>query len=119
MKIQKTFFTQKSKSDQKRLRLAITLGDPAGIGPEVLLKALADPEIAINCELTVIGTRSLLQNTYTHLRQQALNNGDELVDPDQLTILDIGLEASIQRQIAIGVGNAASGEASFSYLERE
>jgi 4-hydroxythreonine-4-phosphate dehydrogenase len=26
-------------------RLAITLGDPAGIGPEVILKALADPSI--------------------------------------------------------------------------
>ena len=26
-----------------RLRLALTGGDPAGIGPEVLLKALVDP----------------------------------------------------------------------------
>ena len=28
-----------------RPRLAVTLGDPAGIGPEVVLKALADPEL--------------------------------------------------------------------------
>src|SRR5262245_6860427 len=27
-----------------RLRLALTQGDPAGIGPEIVLKALADPE---------------------------------------------------------------------------
>src|SRR5260221_12105005 len=26
------------------MRLALTLGDPAGIGPEVVLKALADPD---------------------------------------------------------------------------
>ena len=27
------------------LPLAITLGDPAGIGPEVVLRALADPDL--------------------------------------------------------------------------
>ncbi|HEY9603057.1 MAG TPA: 4-hydroxythreonine-4-phosphate dehydrogenase PdxA [Allocoleopsis sp.] len=118
MKIEKTFVTKKSHSLRTRPRLAITLGDPAGIGPEVLLKALADPEMATNCELTVIGTRSLLQDTYTQLRQQSLEQGDELVDPNQLSILDIELDASTQRQIAIGVGNAASGEASFAYLDK-
>ncbi|NEQ31103.1 MAG: 4-hydroxythreonine-4-phosphate dehydrogenase, partial [Leptolyngbya sp. SIO4C5] len=29
-------------TSSRRPRLAITLGDPAGIGPEVVLKALAD-----------------------------------------------------------------------------
>jgi len=31
--------------------LAITLGDPAGIGVEVILKALADGEIRKNCDV--------------------------------------------------------------------
>jgi 4-hydroxythreonine-4-phosphate dehydrogenase len=118
MKTEKTFVTKKSHSMPKRPRLAITLGDPAGIGPEVLLKALADPEMATNCDFTVIGTRSLLHDTYTQLRQPVQEQRDRLVDPSELSILDIELDASIRRQIAIGVGNAASGEASFAYLDK-
>ena len=30
---------------KKLPRLAITLGDPSGIGPEVILKVLADPAL--------------------------------------------------------------------------
>jgi len=117
MKTAKTFFTEKPSSQQSRPRLAVTLGDPAGIGPEVLLKALADSQVTSNCELTVIGTRSLLQATYTQL-QQTLKEGETLAEPDLLSILDIELESSVERQITTGVGNAASGEASFAYLEK-
>jgi 4-hydroxythreonine-4-phosphate dehydrogenase len=38
-----------------RARLAITLGDPRGIGPEVVRKALADPRVREAVEPTVIG----------------------------------------------------------------
>jgi 4-hydroxythreonine-4-phosphate dehydrogenase len=36
-------------------RLAITLGDPAGIGPEIVFKALRDPRIRRVCEPIVLG----------------------------------------------------------------
>lgn len=51
--------SQPITNSSKQLRLAIAMGDPAGIGPEVILKALADSSIKENCTLTVIGTRSL------------------------------------------------------------
>jgi len=35
--------------------IAITMGDPAGVGPEVIAKALADPEIPRICRPLVIG----------------------------------------------------------------
>lgn len=114
MKTGTTFFT--NKLDQhSRPRLAVTLGDPAGIGPEVVLKALVDPEVTANCEVTLIGTRSLLQSTYTQLRHLG---SSEIVDPDRLSILDLELESAVERQITTGSGNAASGEASFAYLEK-
>jgi 4-hydroxythreonine-4-phosphate dehydrogenase len=97
-----------------RPRLALTLGDPAGIGPEVILKALADPQVTQNCDITIIGSKSQLVKTYNQLRHKGVNT---LVDPDELTILDVQLESEIERQINIGTGNAASGEASFAYLE--
>lgn len=99
---------QPSQKSSQYPHLAITLGDPAGIGPEVVLKALADPSMPKNCQITVIGSRSHLEKTYQQLRQSSV-----LVDPDKLSILDIPLE----KEITLGKGNAASGEASFRYLE--
>jgi len=36
-------------------RIAITLGDPAGIGPEIVSKALRDPRVRKSCEPIVLG----------------------------------------------------------------
>ena len=38
-----------------RPRLAVTLGDPRGIGPEVAAKAMADEHVRARCELVVVG----------------------------------------------------------------
>lgn len=42
-------------------KIAITLGDPAGVGGEVILKALADPEITSSADLIVVGDRGAIQ----------------------------------------------------------
>lgn len=42
-------------------KIAVTLGDPNGIGPEVVIKALRDPEIRRSCEILIIGSRSVLR----------------------------------------------------------
>lgn len=41
----------------RRPRLAITLGDPRGIGPEIVDEALADPAIQALAEYEIVGTR--------------------------------------------------------------
>ena len=38
-----------------KVRLAMTVGDPRGIGPEVVSKALADPEVSERCDIVVLG----------------------------------------------------------------
>ena len=38
-----------------RPRLAVSLGDPRGIGPEIVRAALADPELGRECELVLVG----------------------------------------------------------------
>ncbi len=90
--------------------LALTLGDPAGIGPEIVLKALADPEIRSLAPITVVGDRSILVSTYETLGDQSL---EDLRDPEEISILDPQTQLSIQT----GVGDARSGEASFTYLK--
>lgn len=97
--------------------LALTLGDPAGIGSEVILKALADPSVGENYNITVVGSRSLLEESYHQLRSLPHVNHSDLVDPANLLILDIPLDKTTKSQIQLGKGNAASGEASFTYLQ--
>lgn len=95
-------------------RLALTLGDPAGIGPEVILKALADASLSRICEITLIGTRQLWEKTYFSLRSLANFNSEQLVDLDTISYIDVPADIA---KIDLGTGNAASGAASFSYLE--
>lgn len=40
-----------------RPSLAITLGDPRGVGPEVVSAALADPAVAQSCQAVLVGPR--------------------------------------------------------------
>jgi 4-hydroxythreonine-4-phosphate dehydrogenase len=41
-----------------KTRLAMTVGDPRGIGPEVVTKALADPRVGERCDIVVVGPES-------------------------------------------------------------
>ena len=42
-------------------RIAIALGDPAGIGPEIALKAALDPTVRTICHPVLFGERSVLE----------------------------------------------------------
>lgn len=88
----------------------MTLGDPAGIGPEVVLKALADKTIVADCQISIFGNRSVLVQTYTQLCSQA----QVAAKPDEFEIVEV--ETGDDRFIP-GVGNTLSGAASFAYLE--
>jgi 4-hydroxythreonine-4-phosphate dehydrogenase len=92
--------------------LAVTLGDPAGIGPEVILKALADQSLTSECHITLIGHRKILQQTYEKLHSIS----SSLAIPDDLNILEVELNENCHK-ITPGIGNIASGAASFAYLE--
>jgi 4-hydroxythreonine-4-phosphate dehydrogenase len=89
----------------------VTLGDPAGIGSEVVLKALADPEIKKACDITIIGNRQLLRRAYQQIQPRS---SEALASPDDIQILDLPTEVN---GIDFGQPSAASGAASFAYLE--
>jgi 4-hydroxythreonine-4-phosphate dehydrogenase len=96
-------------------RLAVTLGDPAGIGTEVVLKAAIDRSLA-DYDLTVVGNLELLLDRYQQLRQQ-IPAEIELANPADLNIIDVPLDRLIRQGVKIGQGNAASGAAGFAYLD--
>jgi 4-hydroxythreonine-4-phosphate dehydrogenase len=76
-------------------RIAITVGDPAGVGPEIAIKALAGPEIRELADWIVIGDRIALESAaaaasidlssipFTHLEVGALG-GVQSFKPGQL-----------------------------------
>ena len=92
------------------IRLALTLGDPASIGPEIVLKALADRAALPAADIVIVGNRNVLERTYQNLKDRA---NAPLANPETLDILDIPLGANSQPS----QGNAATGAASFAYLE--
>lgn len=66
----------------KQLTCAITMGDPAGIGPEVILKALADKKIQRLADFLVIGNSQIFKKT-AQISKIDLNNL-------KINFLDIG-----------------------------
>jgi 4-hydroxythreonine-4-phosphate dehydrogenase len=96
--------------------LVIALGDPAGIGAEVVLKALADPALSQSCQITLVGNRTLLRQAYEQFAPVAA-----VIDPDRLpahiSLLEVPIAPDDLAQIKLGNGNAASGAASFRFLE--
>lgn len=77
-------------------RIAITMGDPAGIGPEIVLKALLDPAAAA-ARLVVIGDADLLARTAAslHLPLEVRRVAEPTEAPDApdgtVAVIDPGL----------------------------
>ncbi len=64
-----------------RPRLALTVGDPAGIGPEIVLRALASPRRPTDVDLRVYGPRAALVERAQRFGLPPLDESDvELVD---------------------------------------
>jgi 4-hydroxythreonine-4-phosphate dehydrogenase len=106
--------TMQFKHKSNPLKLALPMGDPAGIGPEVLLKALKHA-LAAAVNLTIFGDRTAFWQTYQaieRVRGTAFVQ-QHLVDPDSLTIETV---TSIT-DITLGQESAASGQASFAALK--
>ncbi len=99
----------------RKPRLVMTLGDPSGIGPEVVLKTLSDPKFERQTDITVIGDRTHLQRTYTQLKSAAPQASFR--DPDSLTFIDIAASEDITSGLVSGVGNSSSGEIGFRTLQ--
>jgi len=101
-----------------RQPLAITIGDPAGIGPEVVLKALANLDFEPD-RFILVGHRSQLRDTA--LRLQSTN---PVLDRNRLerhletwTIVEPALPCD-HTAIQLGQESAIGGAASFAYLNR-
>jgi 4-phospho-D-threonate 3-dehydrogenase / 4-phospho-D-erythronate 3-dehydrogenase len=104
-------------------RIAITMGDPAGIGPEVCLHLLADRQIATECVPVLFGDAGILQRVAeaTNLPLNApvishdrwLSNWDQIDGP---CIVD--LQTLAASSVQPGVVGATTGRAGYTYVDR-
>jgi len=100
-------------------RIAITMGDPAGIGPEVVLKAVAEEEIQRVCIPVIIGDAQLLAHT---ARKLDLQSGYEIVRqdealPEELSEPVIFHLDNINGVIEPGIESGPAGKAAGGYIE--
>ncbi len=62
------------------MRIAITMGDPAGIGPEIILKALGCEGIYAHCKPVIYGDRAWMQQTASLLPHCEIEPGEVRVN---------------------------------------
>src|SRR5438105_14858017 len=101
-----------------RPRIGITMGDPAGIGPEVVLKAVAEDEIQSVCVPVIIGDAQLLAH---NARTLDLQCGYEIVRyderlPDRLSDPIIFHLDNIQGHVEPGIESGDAGKAAAGYI---
>jgi len=100
--------------------LGVTLGDPAGIGIEVTLKAVTRPELRERCRLLLIGEACQVARQLAFAGEGvALHTvrapAQARWQPRAIDVLDIGVLAE---PLAPGELAASGGEAAFRALER-
>jgi 4-hydroxythreonine-4-phosphate dehydrogenase len=101
--------------------IVITMGDPAGIGPEVTLKALRSVEVWEAARPLVVGDATVLQRVARtieldlplHAIRDASEAAFDAASPDVLHLGNVDLDA-----LEPGTVSAASGQASVDYIRR-
>jgi 4-hydroxythreonine-4-phosphate dehydrogenase len=95
------------------------MGDPAGIGPEVVLKAVAEEEIRRICIPIIIGDAQLLAHTARTLDLQSgydiVRKGEPI--PESLTEPIIYHLDNVPGLIEPGIESGAAGKAAAGYIE--
>jgi 4-hydroxythreonine-4-phosphate dehydrogenase len=105
----------------RKPRIAITLGDPRGIGPEVVAKALGQDSLYEICSPFVLGDVKVLQRNIETLRLglKVKQMGDEIrSDPVPGVIPVLSLSDLLPAGGPGDIRPEEGGRASFVYLER-
>ena len=99
--------------------IAITMGDPAGIGPEVTAKALMDRQVYEKCRPFVVGSAAAMDDALRLIGSRESTHVAHSVDevlatPDAIDVLD--LELLNYGEINQGQVSAAAGKASVEWV---
>lgn len=100
--------------------IAITMGDPSGVGPEIIVKSFRDKNIYNNCNPFVIGDLKMIKRalkvTNVDLDVNCITNpGEAKSQYGSIDIIDLNL---VSEDLPWGFVSSEAGNAAFHYLKR-
>lgn len=102
--------------------IGITMGDPAGVGPEITVKALSQKQLYDRCRPLVVGDADVLALAQKPTGQESLKINrihsvlEAKFEHGVIDVLDMGMV--LTDQLEIGKVSAMAGNASFSYVKK-
>jgi 4-hydroxythreonine-4-phosphate dehydrogenase len=106
---------------KKRVTIGVTMGDPSGIGPEVILKSF-ERSVIRNKRVVVIGDYNIMKAVYDILKiesfklHRVLNVKECLFNNQLLNILDLHIVD--MQEFSPGIVQAVSGNAAFEAVRK-
>jgi 4-phospho-D-threonate 3-dehydrogenase / 4-phospho-D-erythronate 3-dehydrogenase len=100
--------------------VAITIGDPAGVGPDVVAASLAEGGLHEACRPLVIGDRGALERSAGAMAVRLVLRPVQaaaaaVFEPGVVDLIDL---ENVPADLSIGKVQAAAGQAAFAYIER-
>ena len=102
--------------------IAVTMGDPAGVGPEIALQGMADPEVWKKGVPLLVGDLTVLEAVRKELGlkmklQPVDENSTPSGSPDELPVLDLKMIPDLEA-LSGGKVSPLAGEASVAYIRK-
>jgi 4-hydroxythreonine-4-phosphate dehydrogenase len=100
--------------------LGVTMGDPAGVGPEIIARALAEPTVRETCRPVVIGSAATMREALAVTGSPLTLHAVDAIDacewrPGTAECLDLGnVDVTALRRGAV---SAEAGRAAYQYIE--
>ena len=101
--------------------IAIPMGDPAGIGPEIVVKALKKQEVLDAADCVVIGDKKVIEGAFNFIKSKMQVNvinkpAEGNYKPGILNLID--LDNVNMDEFTIGQISAMCGKAAYEYIEK-
>jgi 4-hydroxythreonine-4-phosphate dehydrogenase len=101
--------------------IGISMGDPAGVGPEIIVKALSRPQVLEMCRPVVVGDASVITRAAAVIRGPARVRGiadvsEAAFEPGVIDVLD--LKSVDAQRLELGKVSASAGHAAFEAIRR-
>ena len=101
-------------------RVAVTLGDPAGVGPEIIAKTFAEPDFTEKNQAVVVGDEAILERAINLL--DLTLNLNVISRPDEGDfvpgVVDLIPASDLPDDLSFGELDERAGAAAFEYVKR-
>lgn len=100
--------------------IAITMGDAAGVGPEIIVKALQHQAVYDQCRPLVIGDGQIMKRALTFVQSdltiRSISEVEEAAfEKGTVDVLDLAL---LREELPVGVVSEEAGNAAFLFLKK-